>query len=166
MNTSPRRSGTSGIDENGSALSSAPSSVIGRSASSDELLELSVISPVSRITVLCVRGSLLARRGELGAMDLLSGKKLQGAFMGANRFPVDIPRLVDFYLRGLLDLDTIVSDTITLEQVNEGFERMKSGVAARSVIGFGCRCPGAGPGPVRRVAGSRPSRGRRGLIAT
>ena len=73
----------------------------------------------------------------LGAMDLLSGKKLQGAFMGANRFPVDIPRLVDFYLRGLLDLDTIVSDTIALDEVNEGFERMKSGEAARSVIVFG-----------------------------
>ena len=73
----------------------------------------------------------------LGAMDLLSGKKLQGAFMGANRFPVDIPRLVDFYLRGLLDLDSIVSETIALEQVNEGFERMKRGDAARSVIVFG-----------------------------
>jgi S-(hydroxymethyl)glutathione dehydrogenase/alcohol dehydrogenase len=72
----------------------------------------------------------------LGAMDLLSGKKLQGAFMGANRFPVDIPRLVDFYLRGLLDLDTIVAETIPLERVNEGFERMKRGDAARSVIVF------------------------------
>ena len=72
----------------------------------------------------------------LGAMDLLSGKKLQGAFMGGNRFPVDIPRLVEFYLRGLLDLDTIVSETIALEQVNEGFERMKRGDAARSVIVF------------------------------
>jgi S-(hydroxymethyl)glutathione dehydrogenase / alcohol dehydrogenase len=73
----------------------------------------------------------------LGAMDLLSGKRLQGAFMGANRFPVDIPRLVDFYLRGLLDLDTIVSDTIPLEQVNDGFERMKKGDVARSVVVFG-----------------------------
>jgi len=72
----------------------------------------------------------------LGAMDLLSGKKLQGAFLGANRFPVDIPRLVDFYLRGLLDLDTIVAETIALEQVNEGFETMKKGGAARSVIVF------------------------------
>ena len=72
----------------------------------------------------------------LGAMDLLSGKKLQGAFLGANRFPVDIPRLVDFYLRGLLDLDTIVAETIPLERVNEGFERMKSGEAARSVVVF------------------------------
>jgi S-(hydroxymethyl)glutathione dehydrogenase/alcohol dehydrogenase len=72
----------------------------------------------------------------LAALDLLSGKKLQGAFMGANRFPVDIPRLVDFYLRGLLDLDTIVAETIPLEQVNAGFERMKRGDSARSVILF------------------------------
>ena len=72
----------------------------------------------------------------LSAMDLLSGKKLQGAIMGGNRFPVDIPRLVDFYMRGLLDLDSIVSQTIPLERINEGFEQMKRGDAARSVIVF------------------------------
>jgi S-(hydroxymethyl)glutathione dehydrogenase / alcohol dehydrogenase len=73
----------------------------------------------------------------LSAMDLLSGKKLQGAIMGGNRFPVDIPRLVDFYMRGLLDLDSIVAETIPLSQINEGFEKMKKGDAARSVIVFG-----------------------------
>ncbi|WP_430428375.1 Zn-dependent alcohol dehydrogenase [Parasphingorhabdus sp.] len=72
----------------------------------------------------------------LSAMDLLSGKKLQGVLMGATRFPVDIPRLVDFYLRGLLDLDSIVAETIPLEQINDGFEKMKKGDAARSVITF------------------------------
>jgi S-(hydroxymethyl)glutathione dehydrogenase/alcohol dehydrogenase len=72
----------------------------------------------------------------LSAMDLLSGKKLQGVLMGENRFPVDIPRLVDFYLRGLLDLDSIVAETIPLEQINGGFEKMKKGDAARSVITF------------------------------
>ena len=72
----------------------------------------------------------------LSAMDLLSGKKLQGAIMGGNRFPVDIPRLVDFYMRGLLDLDSIVAETIPLSQINEGFEKMKKGDAARSVIVF------------------------------
>ena len=51
-------------------------------------------------------------------------------------FPVDIPRLVDFYLRGLLDLDSIVAETIPLGQVNEGFDKMKKGDAARSVIVF------------------------------
>jgi S-(hydroxymethyl)glutathione dehydrogenase/alcohol dehydrogenase len=72
----------------------------------------------------------------LSAMDLLSGKKLQGAIMGGNRFPVDIPRLVDFYMRGLLDLDTIISETIPLERINEGFDQMKRGGSARSVIVF------------------------------
>ncbi len=72
----------------------------------------------------------------LSAIDLLSGKRLQGAIMGGNRFPVDMPRLVDFYLRGLLDLDTLVAERISLEQVNEGFDTMKKGDAARSVIVF------------------------------
>jgi len=72
----------------------------------------------------------------LGAMDLLSGKKLQGSQMGNNRFPVDLPRLVDFYMRGLLDLDTIIAERIPLSAVNEGFDKMKLGHSARSVIVF------------------------------
>jgi S-(hydroxymethyl)glutathione dehydrogenase/alcohol dehydrogenase len=72
----------------------------------------------------------------LGALDLLSGKKLQGAIMGNNRFPVDLPRLVDFYMRGLLDLDTIIAERIPLSAVNEGFETMKQADSARSVIVF------------------------------
>ncbi len=72
----------------------------------------------------------------LSAMDLLSGKKLQGAIMGGNRFPVDIPRLVDFYLRGLLDLDSMIAERIALDNINEGFEKMKKGDSARSVIVF------------------------------
>ncbi len=72
----------------------------------------------------------------LGALDLLSGKKLQGAIMGMNRFPVDLPRLVDFYMRGLLDLDTIVAERIPLSAVNEGFEKMKQADSGRSVIVF------------------------------
>lgn len=73
----------------------------------------------------------------LSAMDLLSDKKLQGAIMGGNHFPVDLPRLVDFYMRGLLDLDTIIAERIPLEGINEGFEKMKQGNSARSVIVFG-----------------------------
>jgi S-(hydroxymethyl)glutathione dehydrogenase / alcohol dehydrogenase len=72
----------------------------------------------------------------LSAMDLLSGKKLQGAIMGGNHFPVDIPRLVDFYLRGLLDLDSIIAETIPLSDINAGFDKLKKGDSARSVIVF------------------------------
>lgn len=72
----------------------------------------------------------------LGAMDLLSGKKLQGAIMGMNQFPVDLPRLVDFYMRGLLDLDTLIAERISLEQINDGFDKMRAGHSARSVVVF------------------------------
>lgn len=72
----------------------------------------------------------------LGALDLLGSKKLQGAFMGMNHFPVDLPRLVDFYMRGLLDLDTLIAERITLDQINEGFDKMRAGTSARSVIIF------------------------------
>jgi len=78
----------------------------------------------------------LNERVSLSAMDLLTGKKLQGAVMGMNRFPFDMPRLVDFYMRGLLDLDSIIAERIPLDQINAGFDKMKAGHSARSVILF------------------------------
>ena len=78
----------------------------------------------------------LGEKVGLSAMDLLSGKKLQGAIMGMNHFPVDLPRLVEFYMRGLLDLDSIIAERIPLEAINQGFDKMKTGASARSVIVF------------------------------
>jgi S-(hydroxymethyl)glutathione dehydrogenase/alcohol dehydrogenase len=66
----------------------------------------------------------------------LSEKRIQGSLMGSNRFPVDMPRLVDFYLSGKLKLDDMISRRIKLEDVNEAFTEMKSGQIARSVIMF------------------------------
>ena len=66
----------------------------------------------------------------------LGEKRLQGSLMGSNRFPVDMPRLVDMYMSGKLKLDQMISQRIKLEQVNEGFEDMKRGELARSVIVF------------------------------
>jgi S-(hydroxymethyl)glutathione dehydrogenase/alcohol dehydrogenase len=78
----------------------------------------------------------LAEKVGLSALDLLSGKKLQGGLMGANRFPVDIPRLVDFYLRGLLDLDSIIAERIGLADINHAFDELRKGDATRSVVVF------------------------------
>ena len=72
----------------------------------------------------------------LSALDLLSGKKLQGALMGANRFPVEIPRLVDFYMRGMLDLDTIIAERVPLEKINYAFDQLRTGDTTRTVIVF------------------------------
>jgi len=78
----------------------------------------------------------LSEKVGLSAMDLLSGKKLQGGLMGSNRFPVDIPRLVDFYMRGLLDLDTIIAERMPLEQINHAFDELRKGDSTRSVVVF------------------------------
>jgi S-(hydroxymethyl)glutathione dehydrogenase/alcohol dehydrogenase len=72
----------------------------------------------------------------LSALELLADKKVQGALMGRNHFPVDIPRLVDFYQRGLLDLDTIIADRMPLERINDAFDELRRGDTTRSVITF------------------------------
>ena len=66
----------------------------------------------------------------------LGEKRIQGSLMGSNRFPVDMPRLVDFYMSGKLHLDDMISRRIKLEQVNDAFVEMKTGAVARSVIVF------------------------------
>jgi S-(hydroxymethyl)glutathione dehydrogenase/alcohol dehydrogenase len=73
---------------------------------------------------------------ELPGFAFLSEKKIQGSAMGSNRFRVDMPRYVDMYLDGRLLLDELVSARIGLDDVNDGFEAMKSGEIARSVIVF------------------------------
>ena len=72
----------------------------------------------------------------LSAIELLGSKRVQGGLMGRNRFPVDIPRLVDFYMRGLLDLDTIIAERMPLERINHAFDELRKGDSARSVIVF------------------------------
>jgi len=70
------------------------------------------------------------------AMDLLLERRLQGCYMGSNHFPLDIPRLIDFYMDGRLNLKTLVSRRLPLDDVDQAFAAMKSGEAARSVITF------------------------------
>ena len=61
---------------------------------------------------------------------------LIGSNMGSNRARVDMPRYIDLYLDGRLKLDELVSRRITLDEVNDGFDAMKAGEVARSVIMF------------------------------
>lgn len=73
---------------------------------------------------------------ELTGSDFLREKKIQGSFMGSNRFRVDMPRFIDFYLQGKLHLDEMISKRIGLADINTAFDDIKSGSVARSVIVF------------------------------
>jgi S-(hydroxymethyl)glutathione dehydrogenase/alcohol dehydrogenase len=73
---------------------------------------------------------------ELHGVDFLYEKRIQGSSMGSNAFRVDMPRFVELYKQGRLNLDDLISKRIALEQVNEAFEDLKKGEVARSVIMF------------------------------
>ena len=73
---------------------------------------------------------------ELHGVDFLAEKKIQGCTMGSNRFRVDMPRYVEFYLQGKLHLDEMVSQRVPLARVNEALDRLKTGDVARTVLTF------------------------------
>lgn len=127
-----------------------------RETAADEVIEISrggvhhAIEAVGRAQSAAIAVKVLRRGGtatilgmmplneqvSLSALDLLASRKLQGGLMGSNRFPVDIPRLVDFYQRGLLDLDTIIAERLQLDQINHAFDELRKGDATRSVVIF------------------------------
>ncbi len=73
---------------------------------------------------------------EIHGVEFLYEKTMTGSNMGSNQFRTDMPRFVDMYLDGRLMLNEMVSKHIALEDINEGFEEMKTGALARSVITF------------------------------
>ena len=73
---------------------------------------------------------------EIHGPEFLAEKRLQGCNMGSNRFRVDMPRFIDFYLQGKLHLDKMISGRIRLDQVNDALEQLKTGEVARNVIMF------------------------------
>lgn len=64
------------------------------------------------------------------------GKKLVGVFMGDTDPHVDIPKYAALWKAGQLDLGGMVSHTLPLDAVNEGFAMMTAGQSARTVITF------------------------------
>ncbi len=73
---------------------------------------------------------------ELHGFDFLRERKIQGSSMGSNHFRVDMPRLIEFYMRGKLHLEDWISARLKLSEINEGFAAMKAGKTVRSVIMF------------------------------
>jgi S-(hydroxymethyl)glutathione dehydrogenase / alcohol dehydrogenase len=73
---------------------------------------------------------------EIDATQLIGGKRLQGSNMGSNRFRVDMPQYVDWYMSGQLKLDELVSATMPLDKINDGFAALAGGEVARQLILF------------------------------
>jgi S-(hydroxymethyl)mycothiol dehydrogenase len=74
---------------------------------------------------------------ELPLIELFGrGGALKSSWYGDCLPTRDFPILIDLYLRGLLNLDGFVSETIPLEEIEAAFERMQQGSVLRSVVVF------------------------------
>jgi S-(hydroxymethyl)glutathione dehydrogenase/alcohol dehydrogenase len=74
---------------------------------------------------------------EIPGADLFaSEKRIQGSLMGSNQFRSDMPAYIELYLDGRLRLDEMVSARRPLAEINEGYDAMRAGTVARTVIDF------------------------------
>src|SRR5205085_3017813 len=74
---------------------------------------------------------------------VLQEKTIKGCWYGSSNVHQDVPKLVELYKQGELKLDELISREISLDQVNEAFDAMKTGEVARSVIVYGPQSPRA-----------------------
>ncbi|MDQ0616708.1 Zn-dependent alcohol dehydrogenase [Arthrobacter globiformis] len=61
-------------------------------------------------------------------------KKIQGIKMGSTNIKKDIPRYAQLYLDGQLNLDDLISQEISLRDINDAYKKLEGGAIARSVI--------------------------------
>lgn len=105
---------------------------IGLKPTAEQAFEMLARGGTATIIGMIPKGTMV----QIDGSELLGEKRLQGSMMGSNRFPVDMPRLVDFYQRGLLKLDDLISQRLPLEQINEAVAELRTGRLARSVLVF------------------------------
>jgi S-(hydroxymethyl)glutathione dehydrogenase/alcohol dehydrogenase len=67
---------------------------------------------------------------------LITGRRVCGSSFGGLKGRDDVPKLVDRYMAGEIDVDPFISHRISLDEVNKGFERIEAQDGIRSVIEF------------------------------
>jgi S-(hydroxymethyl)glutathione dehydrogenase/alcohol dehydrogenase len=63
-------------------------------------------------------------------------KMITGSSMGSNHFHIDAPHYLELYRQGRLDLDSMISERMPLEDIDKAFAAMQAGEVTRSVITF------------------------------
>ena len=75
-------------------------------------------------------------RVSLNAGHFFLEKRMQGCYMGSNRFQLDAPKYLDFYRQKRLNLDDMVTRRARLDEINDAFRAMVAGEVIRTVIVF------------------------------
>ena len=66
--------------------------------------------------------------------QLVTGRSWRGSAFGGARGRTDVPKIVDMYMDGRIDIDSLITHTMPLDDINKAFDLMHSGESIRSVV--------------------------------
>ncbi|MDR9392909.1 S-(hydroxymethyl)glutathione dehydrogenase/class III alcohol dehydrogenase [Roseovarius sp. SYSU LYC5161] len=66
--------------------------------------------------------------------QLVTGRTWKGTAFGGARGRTDVPKIVDWYMQGKIDIDPMITHTLKLDEINKGFDMMHAGESIRSVV--------------------------------
>jgi len=66
--------------------------------------------------------------------QLVTGRNWRGSAFGGARGRTDVPKIVDWYMDGRINIDDLITHTLTLDEINDGFDLMHRGESIRSVV--------------------------------
>jgi S-(hydroxymethyl)glutathione dehydrogenase / alcohol dehydrogenase len=66
--------------------------------------------------------------------QLVTGRRWIGSAFGGARGRTDVPKIVDWYMDGKINIDDLITHTMPLERINEGFDLMVRGESIRGVV--------------------------------
>jgi S-(hydroxymethyl)glutathione dehydrogenase/alcohol dehydrogenase len=66
--------------------------------------------------------------------QLVTGRVWKGTAFGGARGRTDVPKIVDWYMEGKINIDDLITHTMPLERINDGFDLMHRGESIRSVV--------------------------------
>ena len=66
--------------------------------------------------------------------QLVTGRVWKGTAFGGARGRTDVPKIVDWYMEGKIDIDSLITHTLPLADINTGFDLMHAGESIRSVV--------------------------------
>ena len=68
--------------------------------------------------------------------QLVTGRNWRGTAFGGAKGRTDVPKIVDWYMNGKIQIDPMITHTMPLEDINKGFDLMHSGESIRGVVKF------------------------------
>jgi len=68
--------------------------------------------------------------------QLVTGRSWRGTAFGGARGRTDVPKIVDWYMDGKINIDDLITHVMPIDKINEGFDLMHAGKSIRSVVTF------------------------------